>query len=573
MSQIRYYNYLTPLESFTENQRILGSVFPGRVCGWDTVSFIGTTGTMSNAASGIQKTNLVPISKDGPMGLVVSSQGTFVFENANDVSVNVDFNAANAFERIDLLVMTHEHVESGGGSPATYSVIKGGLGGPVEPGLSNIYTQVKVGTFRVAPSAADHSLTTFSPIEPTAMGGYVPVYRQQSGESLPNNPHELGDFDRMTTPGIYVATSITTNRPNTDTGTWRVEVSRRGVNVFQSAASLSDGKMFTRTSSDTGATWTAWANHQSADLSSLEGAIGATSLAALDYSSNNYVTDATSLETAVGALDTALKTSNDNIGDLNYLEQNYITNGQSLSDSMDLLDQQLKNVTDDVATNLSSIGTNASNISNNASNIGTNATNIGTNATGIGVNATAISGKQATITGAATTIASVDLSADRVLISNGSGKVAQSGITPTELAYLDGVTSDIQPQLDTIPVPTAWSNVVFANNWGAGGNQGFLGLRSRLDGLGNVQITGTIESSVTGDYANATSPAAATLIGTLVLAHRPALGTRYVVPSFFDKLGVIIISNSNGEIHFVDQLIGSFVGTDELFINLTIPMV
>ena len=58
------------------------------------------------------------------------------------------------------------------------------------------------------------------------------------------------------------------------------------------------------------------------------------------------------------------------------------------------------------------------------------------------------SGKQATITGAATTITNSDLTTNRALISNSSGKIAVSDVTSTELGYLDGVTSAIQTQLD-----------------------------------------------------------------------------------------------------------------------------
>lgn len=60
----------------------------------------------------------------------------------------------------------------------------------------------------------------------------------------------------------------------------------------------------------------------------------------------------------------------------------------------------------------------------------------------------AIDGKQATITGAATTITSSNLTASRALISNGSGKVAVSDTTSTELGYVHGVTSAIQTQID-----------------------------------------------------------------------------------------------------------------------------
>ena len=59
---------------------------------------------------------------------------------------------------------------------------------------------------------------------------------------------------------------------------------------------------------------------------------------------------------------------------------------------------------------------------------------------------TQLNAKQATITGAATTIDDADLTASRALVSSGSGKVAVSAVTATELGYLDGVTSAIQTQ-------------------------------------------------------------------------------------------------------------------------------
>jgi hypothetical protein len=62
---------------------------------------------------------------------------------------------------------------------------------------------------------------------------------------------------------------------------------------------------------------------------------------------------------------------------------------------------------------------------------------------------TQIDGKEDTITGAATTITSSDLTASRALIANGSGKVAVSTVTDTELGYLSGVTSPIQTQIDS----------------------------------------------------------------------------------------------------------------------------
>lgn len=61
---------------------------------------------------------------------------------------------------------------------------------------------------------------------------------------------------------------------------------------------------------------------------------------------------------------------------------------------------------------------------------------------------TKLDNKQDTITGAATTITGSNLTANRALIANSSGKVAVSDVTSTELGYLDGVTSNIQIQLN-----------------------------------------------------------------------------------------------------------------------------
>ncbi|MBR2678565.1 MAG: hypothetical protein IKE63_04030 [Bacilli bacterium] len=69
--------------------------------------------------------------------------------------------------------------------------------------------------------------------------------------------------------------------------------------------------------------------------------------------------------------------------------------------------------------------------------------------------------KQATITGAATTITGNNLTANRALVSNASGKVAVSAVTSVELGYLSGVTSAVQTQLNAKATP---ANITSAIN-------------------------------------------------------------------------------------------------------------
>ena len=61
---------------------------------------------------------------------------------------------------------------------------------------------------------------------------------------------------------------------------------------------------------------------------------------------------------------------------------------------------------------------------------------------------TALQSKQDKIVGGASTITDDNLAANRALVSDGNGKVAVSNVTNTELGYLDGVTSNVQTQLN-----------------------------------------------------------------------------------------------------------------------------
>jgi tellurite resistance protein len=65
--------------------------------------------------------------------------------------------------------------------------------------------------------------------------------------------------------------------------------------------------------------------------------------------------------------------------------------------------------------------------------------------------------RTANIAGAVSTITTSDLTASRALASDGSGKVAVSAVTATELGYLDGVSSAIQTQLDAKLASTSYT--------------------------------------------------------------------------------------------------------------------
>lgn len=105
--------------------------------------------------------------------------------------------------------------------------------------------------------------------------------------------------------------------------------------------------------------------------------------------------------------------------------------------------------------------------------------------------------KQNTITGGATTIVSSNLTANRALISNGSGKVAVSDITNTELGYLDGVSSNIQNQLNGKVTSTHKSYSSFETaSTGADGWYTLFTINDNANGSAICLLKGYAHSSV-----------------------------------------------------------------------------
>ena len=109
--------------------------------------------------------------------------------------------------------------------------------------------------------------------------------------------------------------------------------------------------------------------------------------------------------------------------------------------------------------------------------------------------------KQNNITGGASTITTSNLTANRALVSNGSGKVAVANVTSTELGYLDGVTSNIQTQLNG--KQASGSYMTLSGNQTASGNKTFSGqiIRSTAPGASDnstqVPNTSWVNSRIT----------------------------------------------------------------------------
>ena len=153
---------------------------------------------------------------------------------------------------------------------------------------------------------------------------------------------------------------------------------------------------------------------------------------------------------------------------------------------------------------------------------------------------TALDAKQATITGAATTIDDADLTIDRAVISDASGKVAVSSVTSTELGRLSGVSSAIQTQLDAKMTPTYTGDVDITGELVVDSyNETYVAvtsssLSSTIDcEAGNV-FSHTLTENTTFTFSN--PPASGTAYGFSLKIVQDASASGYVVswPSSVD---------------------------------------
>ena len=126
----------------------------------------------------------------------------------------------------------------------------------------------------------------------------------------------------------------------------------------------------------------------------------------------------------------------------------------------------------------SRVSTNEDNIAIAESDIEGLQTAVSTLQTNVNNVQTALTSKQDTVVGGASTITENNLTKNRALVSDSSGKVAVSNITSTELGYLDGVTSNVQTQLDKKLEEAPVTSV--------NGKTGAVTLTKNDIGLGNV---------------------------------------------------------------------------------------
>lgn len=159
--QTRLRDYEEEILSFDHNIFNLGLHNPGRYAGFDTLFKTNTlTFVIKHTNTGISYKN--PVNNViGPCGVLLTPQGVIIMEDEDLSALTIDTNAGNNTVRYDLVVCSHNHAVSAGGTAATYSVIKGALGSPILPIVPDPLKQIPVGVIIIPANAVDIADCTY----------------------------------------------------------------------------------------------------------------------------------------------------------------------------------------------------------------------------------------------------------------------------------------------------------------------------------------------------------------------------------------------------------------------------
>jgi hypothetical protein len=122
------------------------------------------------------------------------------------------------------------------------------------------------------------------------------------------------------------------------------------------------------------------------------------------------------------------------------VELRHLADDANNTTTINTLQANLNTVTDNVNTVQANVNSQTTNVNIVSANVGNT----------VAFTANVEARRVANIAGAISTVLTSDLTVSRALVSDGSGKIAVSDVTSTELGHLDGVSSAIQTQIDDL---------------------------------------------------------------------------------------------------------------------------
>lgn len=235
MAQKELFNWQDGLNSFDFNQAFLGVFTPGRYTGFDAMNASGLNFTINHLGTGIVQTD---INKNltNPIGTIVTKQGMIIQEDAAITGLSCATNSTNTSIRNDLLVLNHFKVNTPGGTPATYIIVKGPTGSIALPSLPLPNQQVIIAVISIPANATTLSGATYTKQAVPLLG---------NSDIINNFPILKTIFGQLATKNFWLGTQYygleaISLAPSTnmwipsDTGNIAVNVNNLTVNEIQS---------------------------------------------------------------------------------------------------------------------------------------------------------------------------------------------------------------------------------------------------------------------------------------------------------------------------------------------------
>lgn len=153
--QLRFRNYKHKILSFEHNISVLLNQGAGRLFGFDTIEPTNTLEfKLKHTGTGLSYKD--PLNTlIGPVGVIITPQGVVIGETEELTGFTIDSNIGNSEIRYDAIICEHNFVSVVGGQAATYSILKGAVGNPIKPVLSDPFKQVIVGILEIPANATD----------------------------------------------------------------------------------------------------------------------------------------------------------------------------------------------------------------------------------------------------------------------------------------------------------------------------------------------------------------------------------------------------------------------------------
>lgn len=214
--QLRLRDYQEPLTSFEHNIHNLGLHHPGRYMGFDGIQLTGAN-TFNLVHTGAYGYKDPAGNTVGPIGVLVTNQGTKVIETDFIPGFAVESNVGNNSVRWDAIVFNHIYAGVNGGNPGTYSLLKGPLGSANKPVLTSPFYQTIIGWVRHSPNQA--SITA---------DNWVKAKSPDSGDGLDARLLEENGFKKLNM--FNQSATIPTEAFDVNTGKWHF---KNDGNVFK----------------------------------------------------------------------------------------------------------------------------------------------------------------------------------------------------------------------------------------------------------------------------------------------------------------------------------------------------